>query len=170
MGAPRRPFLTPALCALLFSWSGHTRPDRPVTRVQRRGAREMVASGDWITPTLNGPAFRQANLIYWLISGSYLAFGVSEFTARLPSASSHPPRPDAIRIRHADFRTDRRLRGPALTAPAELRGPGDRSMVLTDMVLCSSPPLAFSVSSSDHGEGRTKRCYWGFYIGMGLAT
>src|SRR3989442_2643274 len=50
-------------------------------------AGEMVASGDWVTPTLNGaPRFAKPILIYWLISGSYLAFGASEFTARLPSA------------------------------------------------------------------------------------
>jgi 4-amino-4-deoxy-L-arabinose transferase-like glycosyltransferase len=50
-------------------------------------AREMVESGDWITPTLNGePRFAKPAFLYWLISGAYRLFGVSEFTARLPSA------------------------------------------------------------------------------------
>src|SRR5437899_12313401 len=50
-------------------------------------AREMVESGDWLTPTLNGtPRFAKPILIYWLIACSYLVFGESEFTARLPSA------------------------------------------------------------------------------------
>ena len=47
----------------------------------------MVESGDWITPTLNGePRFAKPVFIYWLMSGAYHMMGVSEFTARFPSA------------------------------------------------------------------------------------
>src|SRR6476646_9971045 len=50
-------------------------------------AREMVANGDWVTPQINGePLFTKPVLIYWLISGAYRLFGVSEFSARVPSA------------------------------------------------------------------------------------
>ncbi|HYM37017.1 MAG TPA: glycosyltransferase family 39 protein, partial [Nitrospiraceae bacterium] len=50
-------------------------------------AREMVETGDWISPTLNyQPRFAKPVFIYWLTSGAYTLFGVSEFTARLPSA------------------------------------------------------------------------------------
>ncbi len=47
-------------------------------------ALEMARSGDWVTPRLNGliyfekPAFQ-----YWVGALAFLAFGVSEFTARL---------------------------------------------------------------------------------------
>jgi 4-amino-4-deoxy-L-arabinose transferase-like glycosyltransferase len=50
-------------------------------------AREMVESGDWITPTLNGePRFAKPVFIYWLMSGAYRIVGMSESSARLPSA------------------------------------------------------------------------------------
>lgn len=50
--------------------------------------REMVASGDWVTPTLNGlPYFEKPPLQYWATSALYSAFGVHEWTARLWSAS-----------------------------------------------------------------------------------
>jgi 4-amino-4-deoxy-L-arabinose transferase-like glycosyltransferase len=49
--------------------------------------REMLASGDWISTTLNGaPRYDKPVLIYWLQSLSVLAFGQNEFAFRLPSA------------------------------------------------------------------------------------
>ncbi len=50
--------------------------------------REMVASGDWVTPTLNGmPYFEKPPLQYWATSVFYSVFGVHEWTARLWAAS-----------------------------------------------------------------------------------
>ncbi len=50
-------------------------------------AREMLETGDWITPTLNSePRFAKPVFIYWLMSGAYRLLGVSEFAARFPSA------------------------------------------------------------------------------------
>lgn len=49
-------------------------------------AREMLESGDFITPYLNYQAhFTQALLPYWLESLSLNIFGVNEFAARLPA-------------------------------------------------------------------------------------
>ena len=46
--------------------------------------REMVASGDWITPRLNGlKYFEKPVLQYWITAVSYLALGEEEFVARL---------------------------------------------------------------------------------------
>ncbi len=46
--------------------------------------REMLARGDWITPTINGVKFfDKPALTYWSIMASYGALGVSEFAARL---------------------------------------------------------------------------------------
>lgn len=51
------------------------------------GAREMVESGNYLTPHLNYvPWFEKPILVYWLISLSYKVFGISEWAARLPSA------------------------------------------------------------------------------------
>lgn len=51
------------------------------------GAREMVESGDFITPHLNYQIFTaKPILIYWLISSAYAVFGVNPFAARVWSA------------------------------------------------------------------------------------
>lgn len=52
-----------------------------------QASKEMVMSGDWITPTYNGVnRYDKPILIYWAMALSYKAFGVNEFAARFPSA------------------------------------------------------------------------------------
>src|SRR3989442_2978924 len=80
------------LCALLFflvlGTLGLTDRDEGSNA---EAAREMVESGDWLTPTLNGtPRFAKPILIYCLIPDSYLAFVLNEFTARFPVALFRP--------------------------------------------------------------------------------
>lgn len=49
-------------------------------------AREMLESGDFITPTLGGtPWFEKPVLLYWMQDASYALFGVNEWAARFPS-------------------------------------------------------------------------------------
>ena len=51
--------------------------------------KEMVQSGDWITPTYNGEnRYDKPILFYWLMAASYKVFGINEFAARFPSALS----------------------------------------------------------------------------------
>jgi 4-amino-4-deoxy-L-arabinose transferase-like glycosyltransferase len=50
-------------------------------------AREMLQRADWCTPVFNGENFYDKPVLhFWLVIGSYLALGVNEFAARLPSA------------------------------------------------------------------------------------
>jgi 4-amino-4-deoxy-L-arabinose transferase-like glycosyltransferase len=51
-------------------------------------AREMLQSGDWVVPTLNGePRLNKTPLSYWLVASFAKITGrVDEFTARFPSA------------------------------------------------------------------------------------
>ena len=50
-------------------------------------AREMVVTGDWVTPRLNGiKYFEKPPLQYWLTGAAFRAFEVDEWTARLPGA------------------------------------------------------------------------------------
>lgn len=51
-------------------------------------AREMLESGDWLLPRLNGELYlRKPPLLYWLIAGlGRIAGGVGEWVARVPSA------------------------------------------------------------------------------------
>lgn len=47
-------------------------------------AREMLARGDMVTPTLGGhPWFEKPALLYWMMMAAFRAFGVSEWAARL---------------------------------------------------------------------------------------
>jgi 4-amino-4-deoxy-L-arabinose transferase-like glycosyltransferase len=49
--------------------------------------REMVATGDYISPQLAGCVwFEKPVLQYWMSAAAYHIFGVNEFSARLPSA------------------------------------------------------------------------------------
>jgi 4-amino-4-deoxy-L-arabinose transferase-like glycosyltransferase len=50
-------------------------------------AREMVVSGDWTTPRLNGfKYFEKPALQYWMTAAAYVGFGTHEWTTRLWSA------------------------------------------------------------------------------------
>src|SRR5258708_21627737 len=52
-------------------------------------ARDMVETGDWVTPRLYGkPWFEKPPLYYWGAALCFKLFGVSEAAARLPSAIS----------------------------------------------------------------------------------
>ena len=50
-------------------------------------SREMAASGDFVTPRLNGlKYFEKPPLQYWATAVSFTMFGENEFTARLYTA------------------------------------------------------------------------------------
>ncbi len=52
-----------------------------------QAAREMLETGDWITPHFNGrPRFDKPILFYWLITLAYRVFGVTELAVRFWSA------------------------------------------------------------------------------------
>lgn len=49
--------------------------------------REMLASGDWVTPRVNGgPFLEKPPLLYWLAAASFRVLGAHPFAARLPAA------------------------------------------------------------------------------------
>lgn len=63
---------------------GFIDPDEPFYALT---AREMVQSGDWLTPQIFGePQFEKPIFYYWLAAGSFALFGESEFTGRLPTS------------------------------------------------------------------------------------
>lgn len=50
-------------------------------------AREMLVSGDWITPHYNTLDYMDKPAVYfWLVAGSFRLLGISEWAARVPSA------------------------------------------------------------------------------------
>jgi 4-amino-4-deoxy-L-arabinose transferase-like glycosyltransferase len=58
-----------------------------VDAVQAQIARNMLASGDWVTARLDGvPYLEKAPLIYWAMAGLFKFFGVLDWVARIPVA------------------------------------------------------------------------------------
>ena len=80
------------LLAVLFAlaWFGNIGYRKMVKADEGRYAeipREMVASGDWVTPRLNGfKYFEKPALQYWATATAYTLFGEHEWTARLWTA------------------------------------------------------------------------------------
>ena len=80
-----------ALCALstvmAFAALGTRGLWEPDEGRYAESAREMLVSGDFMTPMLGGqPHFTKPPLVYWLIAGSLSAFGPTEAAVRLPTA------------------------------------------------------------------------------------
>jgi 4-amino-4-deoxy-L-arabinose transferase-like glycosyltransferase len=77
-------------CLILYLWGTwqlpFLGPDEPR---YAQIAREMFENGDYLVPKLAGQVwFEKPILLYWLMALSYWLFGVTEFSARLPSATA----------------------------------------------------------------------------------
>ncbi len=60
-----------------------------VDAVQAQIARNMLASGDWVTARIDGLAYlEKPPLSYWITAVSYKVFGVHDWSARIPVALS----------------------------------------------------------------------------------
>ncbi|MEO8936532.1 MAG: glycosyltransferase family 39 protein [Burkholderiaceae bacterium] len=70
-----------------FGGLGHRKLIKPDEGRYAEIPREMVVSGDWLTPRLNGlKYFEKPPLQYWTTAAAYETFGVSEWTSRLWTA------------------------------------------------------------------------------------
>jgi len=77
------------LAALVFylSFNAYIPVTDPVESNYALTAKEMVMSGDWLSPRIYGHYwFDKPIMIYWLIALSFKVFGITEFAARLPVA------------------------------------------------------------------------------------
>jgi 4-amino-4-deoxy-L-arabinose transferase-like glycosyltransferase len=85
-----RPWLAPLALAWLCLGMGLGSSGRLTYHeaIVAQGAREMLAGGDWLVPTLGGvPWLEKPPLLHWLVAGMGLVFGgIDEWVARLPSA------------------------------------------------------------------------------------
>lgn len=82
-------------------------------------AREMLARHDWITPTLGGtPWLEKPPFYYWQAIVAYAFFGVSDWSARLPSAVDATLMVVGIYFFLKRFRTGSHLDGALMTASA----------------------------------------------------
>lgn len=110
-------------------------------------AREMRASGDYLTPRLDGIAhFHKPPLVYWITAAGFAVLGANEWGARLPVAFA------ALALLALTAAMARRRFAPALGAHGRgaSAGPGTRVPTLALWVLGSS--LLFL------GPGRAVSC------------
>jgi len=133
-------------------------------------AREMLETGDWISPTLNyEPRYAKPAFVYWLISGAYTVFGINEFAARLPSALS------GLCLLLLQYLFVRRWAGPTVAIWASfmlllnLEFLGINRMVLTDPELVVFTTLAgYSFWHALHHEQAKRWLFAVFYLAMGF--
>jgi 4-amino-4-deoxy-L-arabinose transferase-like glycosyltransferase len=60
-----------------------------VDAVQGQIARNMLDSGDWVTPHLDGIAYMEkAPLKYWMMAAAFQVFGVHDWVSRIPVSGS----------------------------------------------------------------------------------
>lgn len=76
-----------AFAGLIFVWLLATSWARPLAMPDEGRyveiAWEMIRSGDWLTPTLDGlPFFHKPPLFYWITAASMSMFGLNEWAAR----------------------------------------------------------------------------------------
>lgn len=154
-------------------------PDEP--RYAKVG-REMAETGDFVTPRLHGePWLEKPILYYWMAALAFQAFGISEVTARLPSAAA------ALLGLLAVFAMARHWisrRGGAIAALILASSP--MYFVLaraasTDMLLAGALTLGLAcIYFTSFGDGpnafarsafgsRSSVWVWGIYIALALA-
>ena len=77
-----------ALALMFFAWGSHLLPvTDPVESNYALTAKEMVLSGNWLSPQIYGHFwFDKPAMVYWLMSISYSLFGFTDFASRLPAA------------------------------------------------------------------------------------
>jgi 4-amino-4-deoxy-L-arabinose transferase-like glycosyltransferase len=82
--APRDLAKTALLCVAVLAATAWLRPLMLPDEGRYVGvAWEMLRSGDWLVPTLNGlPYFHKPPLFYWITAGSMALFGANEWAAR----------------------------------------------------------------------------------------
>jgi len=123
--------------------------------------REMVASGDWLTPRLNGyKYFEKPPLQYWATAASLAAFGTNEWAARLwPGLTGFLGVLLVFWAGNRLFAPPAGLLGAAVTASSALYAIVGHLLTL-DMALSffmSASVFAFAVAQHEPGEAGRRR-------------
>ncbi|HTZ17720.1 MAG TPA: glycosyltransferase family 39 protein [Dissulfurispiraceae bacterium] len=130
--------------------------------------KEMVQSGDYITPTYNGEVrYDKPIFFYWLMALSYKIFGINEFGARFPSALAGILLAAALFFFVRHFYDTRKALYSALSMTASLYFFVYSRASVTDMLLTlfiSLSLFSFYISVKGHS-----RFIYGFYVFSALA-
>jgi|CXWL01.1.fsa_nt_gi 4-amino-4-deoxy-L-arabinose transferase-like glycosyltransferase len=136
--------------------------------------REMLVSGDWVTPRLNGVKyFEKPPLVYWLTAASLKVLGVNEVAARFWSAAL------ALGGVLLTYAAGRALYGrstgwlAAGVLATSLLYYGLSQILTLDMavsVFVAAALFAFLLAVRSPPGSRRRWLFWGFYAAMALAT
>jgi len=136
--------------------------------------REMLATGDWVTPRLNGVNyFEKPPLVYWMVATSQNLFGYNEWAARAVPALF------ALGGVLLTYAAARRLHGRAaglaagLVLATALLYFALARILLLDMavsVLMSAALFCFILGVNEPAGSRRRWLFYGLYASMALAT
>jgi 4-amino-4-deoxy-L-arabinose transferase-like glycosyltransferase len=136
--------------------------------------REMVASGDWVTPRLNGvPYFEKPPLMYWVVAACEEALGPSEWSLRLAPAAF------ALGGILAAYGAARRLYGrdagfwAAIVLGTSLLYLALGRLLILDMavsVLMSATLFCFILGVRERSGATRRWLFYGLYASAALAT
>ncbi len=172
----RRDLLALALLfgALYFFMLGRAPLDNPDEGRYAEIPREMVATGDWVTPRLDGvDYFEKPPLGYWAVAASLELFGPSEWALRAVPALFGL---GGVLLAYA---TARRLYGRAVGAGAAIVlgscafYAGLARFLNIDIavsVLMSATLFAFILAVGEPPGARRRWLFYGVYAGAALAT
>jgi 4-amino-4-deoxy-L-arabinose transferase-like glycosyltransferase len=163
------------LCAVVFFYGlgrlPFVGPDEPR---YAEVAREMYATGDWITPRLGGIKwFEKPALTYWLLAAGYTLFGENEFGARFGVAAVST---FGALLLYFFGRRARSARFGYLSAAALVTcglWPGFARGVTCDLpltVAIETALLSFFLWESKESETGAGRLWYVFCFALGLAT
>jgi 4-amino-4-deoxy-L-arabinose transferase-like glycosyltransferase len=136
--------------------------------------REMVASGDWVTPRLDGvPYFEKPPLMYWIVAACEMELGPSEWSVRLAPALF------ALGGIFASYAAARRIYGrdagfwAAVVLGTSLLYLGLGHLLSLDMpvsVLMSATLFCFILGVREQAGRRRRWLFYGLYASAALAT
>jgi 4-amino-4-deoxy-L-arabinose transferase-like glycosyltransferase len=173
-----KPFYLPLLFAIVLLVSFYRLNSVTLFDVDEavfsQATKEMVLSGNWITPTYDGiNRYDKPILFYWLMAASYRIFGINELGARFPSAVA------GFALALALFFFVKRVAGErtafhsALAFTLSIYFFVYSHAAVTDMVLALFITLSlfsFFISSLEWERPKTGKKYmYGFYVFSALA-
>ncbi|HXE91382.1 MAG TPA: glycosyltransferase family 39 protein [Terriglobales bacterium] len=159
-----------AFCVFLFFFGlgsfGLVGPDEPR---YAQVAREMAERHDWVTPTLHGEAWLEKPILYyWRARIAYALFGVSDWPARLPSATFATLMIAAVYVFTRRFRPGGELEAALITA-SSAGVIGFSRAAATDMELAAPFTAGMLAWYAWHATGRR---LWlaAFYFFLAVGT
>ena len=136
--------------------------------------REMLASGDFVTPRLNGLLyFAKPPLYYWLTAASISALGLNEFASRLPSALAGLGTVALVYLlgsRLGGRRAGAWAAGVAASSPLFMLLAHVNSIDMTLTFFLTATLACFAVAWEAPRRSRAWLCWYGVFAGAALAV